>query len=1053
MSDKKEMNENQRRIVEHLDHPLLVDAGPGTGKTSTVTERYMWMIENGVDPKKILMVTFTNNAAAEMRDRIRTKMISKMKPINDALEEENRKPRRDRDWDLIDRLDAERTPYKNAINEVRASTFDSLCLRIVLDAPEFVSEFFGFKDVTLTRNARLVQNETLNKDHFRRFYASFISRYGHLYVKKDGDGNITDDIPSLFSNDVGAIYNVINKMMSFGIIPLADGDWFADGKDRAFGDESKMMRLIRKANEGEKLYDKIHTNLAKTCATDDRTFGDIIRDVESMPKGSRKYDEDLLEYVVDGKRDRLFYFINHVYYEYIHKSVSDNRMTFGLVAMFAFCILYKDERIRSLYSMEYLIVDEFQDTNAMQMDICLMLSEKDNICVVGDWKQGIYGFRYATIDNITEFDSKIRVASRNMNSDGERRVNIGRDVDVSVIPLKENYRSHGTILDWAFKALTLGTPEDQSGPEIIHLNPNKDQVYGENSGFGLCTADTLEEEYEIIVNKISEYVGSGKYLVEDGGEFRQPRYGDIAVLFRDGEPCTAVYNRLKEEGIPAFLQSDQEIMSSLPGKLALAWLRFVNDKDDRRGISTILVHEGYSLAQINGIFNDVKDGMDVLDAIPKYLAQERAFLAAKRKRPNDLLTSIFAFHRIGDGDEHSEAIQAIISAISSSFNTSLMTIADMIRLMEDDIENRTKYPVDAVLEKDAVIIQTMHKSKGLEYPIVIIGGVGKMPKGGNKDTERIRFDPTLGLRSTHVFKNNLDGSLGPINDWIYYAISTCKEKGDSEERRLLFVAMSRAKQYMFMTGKAKYGKSGPSGFMGYFTDEYIRVHGKVDPRPIRYPLPEEVSGSVIVEPPVIPEYSVRRRSLDVHSLMTYVPAAPGSLEREGGKEYGNAVHFIADKLAKKRRDNLDARVLAEAYAGDKGMDPEELCQDAVRINEFLDTLGDAAIMSEVSCSLPVQDTMIHGVIDLIVDDGDSVSIYDYKTESDDRNWDEYLVQLSIYAHSVMQARNLGNVRAFLYYVTRGSEPVEVSILPMSVIEARLERYRKETSEVPDADYR
>jgi hypothetical protein len=241
--------------------------------------------------------------------------------------------------------------------------------------------------------------------------------------------------------------------------------------------------------------------------------------------------------------------------------------------------------------------------------------------------------------------------------------------------------------------------------------------------------------------------------------------------------------------------------------------------------------------------------------------------------------------------------------------------------------------------------------------------------------------------------------------------------------------------------------------MAYFVEEYRREHGGTDPVPQRHPLPEEVIGSQVVESPVISEYSVRRRSLDVHSLITYVPAEPGSFEREGGKEYGNAVHFIADKLVKKRRDDLGARVLAEAYAGDKGMDSDQLSEDAVRINHLIDGFGEAAVLSEIPCSLPVGDTMIHGVIDLIVDDGDTISVYDHKTESDLRNLEEYAVQVSIYAHSVMQARGKGDVKAFLHYVTLGKEPIEVDVLPMDVIEQRLERYKRETSEVPDADYR
>lgn len=1043
------MNDRQKEIVAHREHPVLVDAGPGTGKTATVVERYLRLIEDGVDPRKVLMVTFTNNAADEMRGRIRNMMTTRIQEWNGILESgcSDVECQGISANDLLRRIER----YKNALNEVRASTFDSLCLRIVLDAPEFVGQFFGFKDLTLTRNAKLSKNETLNKDHFRRFYSMFVNRYGHLYVKRDDSGNTIRDIPAQLSDSVDHIFTLINKLMATGIMPLADGDWFSNGLDRLKGNRTEVLRLLRAANEEEIIYKKLHEFLRDGATIHDARFRDTILDVEGMKSGSRQYPEELLEHIAEGDRDLLLYFVNHVYYEYIRKSVADNRLTFSLSSLFAFCILYSDPRSRSLYAVDHLVVDEFQDTNAMQMKICLMLLEKDNICVVGDWKQGIYGFRFASIDNITEFDVRARQFAYELNRDGESRVNFDLGSDVNVIPLEENYRSHSVILDWAFSALDAAGPLGDGPPTVHRLTANKDDVFEDHAGFGFYVADDVEDEYEAIVNKVSEYMGSGSYKVLDGETFRNPRYGDIAILFKRVADCVAIYGRLRQAGIPAFLQSDMEIMSSLPGKLALAWLRFINDKGDRRGISTILVHEGYSLSQIQGIFSEVENGCDILDAIPNYLAKERSFLAAKRKRPNDLLTSVFAFHRIGDDDEHSDATQAIINAISSSFNSSLMTISDMIRLIEDDIRDRTTYPIDAVLGRDAVTIQTMHKSKGLEYPMVIVGGIGSMP-GHERDNSPIRYDPVFGLRCSREFVNLGDDRVGYVKDWRHVALSAAKKSDYSEECRVLFVAMSRAEQYLYLTGKLKHG-NGSSKFMKHFMERYEVLNGPTDPKPVFHPL--RIDHTMVEDPmpPTIPVYSSRRRGLDVHSLMTYVAAAPGTIERDGGKEYGNAVHFIADKLLKKRRDDLGARVLAEIYAGDRGMDPAQLVEDAERINRFIDGLGDAAAFSEVPCSLPVGDTMIHGVIDLVVDDGQVVSIYDYKTESDFRNHEEYSLQVSIYAHSVMQARSIDRVRAYLYYVTKGDVPIEVEVLPLSVIEARLERYREETSKVPDADYR
>ena len=85
--------------------------------------------------------------------------------------------------------------------------------------------------------------------------------------------------------------------------------------------------------------------------------------------------------------------------------------------MFSFLILYHDEEVRKQYSFDYVMVDEFQDTNEMQFLFLLLLLKKSNLCVVGDWKQGIYGFRNAAISNITEFPSKIVTYKNVLNAD------------------------------------------------------------------------------------------------------------------------------------------------------------------------------------------------------------------------------------------------------------------------------------------------------------------------------------------------------------------------------------------------------------------------------------------------------------------------------------------------------------------------------------------------------------------------------------------------------------------------------------------------------------
>ncbi|MDR0791596.1 MAG: UvrD-helicase domain-containing protein, partial [Methanomassiliicoccaceae archaeon] len=127
------LNDNQLRIAAMLDGIVVVDAGPGTGKTHTIVQRYLNIIRTDVAPSDVLMLTFTNNAAAEMEGRVKSELALSF-------------PDRD--------------------TAVHSSTFDSFCMRTVMESPETVSRFFKTKG-TLTRNAALVQNETLDQEYFK----------------------------------------------------------------------------------------------------------------------------------------------------------------------------------------------------------------------------------------------------------------------------------------------------------------------------------------------------------------------------------------------------------------------------------------------------------------------------------------------------------------------------------------------------------------------------------------------------------------------------------------------------------------------------------------------------------------------------------------------------------------------------------------------------------------------------------------------------------------------------------------------------------------------
>lgn len=142
----------------------------------------------------------------------------------------------------------------------------------------------------------------------------------------------------------------------------------------------------------------------------------------------------------------------------MEKSVDDGRLTFGLTACFAFVILYSNKEVRQDVAFDYLTVDEFQDTNTLQLMIAMMVLRKPNMCAVGDWRQGIYGFRYVSVENILDFAGRLRALRRVLNDDGNLRVPYQvpqSSDDIALLPLKVSYRSSKAVIHNSYLALTL----------------------------------------------------------------------------------------------------------------------------------------------------------------------------------------------------------------------------------------------------------------------------------------------------------------------------------------------------------------------------------------------------------------------------------------------------------------------------------------------------------------------------------------------------------------------------------------------------------------------
>lgn len=1016
----KPLNDKQRRMAETLDGMVVVDAGPGTGKTKTVVNRYINLISQKdakgnptTAPKDILLLTFTRNAAQEMENRIKDEISH--------------------------------TEFRGQAAQVRVQTFDSFCLSVVRDFPDIAGRLFGIEP-KLTRSVGMDSSDTLNRRGFMEFLDRFIEENGGGY----------GDWSAIAQSEGPGLYDLIGRMLSRGVYPLKSGGWFGD---TAYieGDRERLLQDMLRTNElsGRQKASTMQSAMKSACKD--------VNAVAPIPRGfdpaAETLPADVLSSAVNEDRSEMIRLIHDIYLGYVEDRIASDRLTFGIAAMLAFSILYYDKEARRSYSFKYLMIDEFQDTNAAQLMMSLMILKEPNLCVVGDWRQGIYGFRYVSIEYILKFEEKVAEIGRMLNEDGI--VRMAFDIPEAVrIRFDTNYRSSQIVVDTAFRCLSLkATDREKVVPyaEDGGLASSNDPYVKDSTEVRYLQAASQDREPEMVERCIREYVGSGRYSVvtvhsEDDGrvwtESRPMRLSDIAVLCRSTKACREVVDRLERDGVPVYLQGDVEIMSTREGKLALAWLRYVSNDTDPRGIGAIMADLGYSL-------EECKAAVLKPSSAPGYLVEQREALRRKRRRVNELLTSIFSFRAYGISNDVS---QAIVNVLSGMHSGSLLTISDLITLMEEDIGKtnggRATYPVETSFGSDAVTVMTMHKAKGLEFPAVIIPYVDSRVMPSTKgDGSSFIFDRECGIRCTRAV-GRFQGYSKICSSWrtaLCKAASAEAKRQEryDEERRLLFVAMSRAKQYETVICGPK-----PSEFMKGLCEEPGTDIGW-------YELPDATAAGAS-ERPDLSGYTPRRKALSVHDLMVLDfgngrrDDEADEISAEGrGKEYGTKVHKAAEDMHNTGKS-------AEDLHG-RGRIAEDLPECGWIASNVLSRIRDPwgsgngtapdyrTSYAETGCTLPLDDpdVVVRGVIDLLIVFDDRIEIHDYKTDGSRDNEDQYMVQLSVYARAAESYYKMP-VRCYIDYAFL-RETVEFDPLPIDIIREKAVEALERLSQPPTED--
>ena len=884
--DFGQANYEQREAILTTEGPVLMIAGPGTGKTFTLVKRITYLvIEEGVRPDEIMAVTFTEKAAKELLTRISNEFIKYDFDIN--------------------------------INDMYIGTFHSVCMRILKENSEYFENNSNYRVLDAFEQAYLVCR---NIEDF-----NVLGHYRE-YIR-----------PKNIWKQSLEICRYVNQMME----EMVDIDAMEEDDDR---DIRFLARLVRRYKA---LLER--NNALDFSSMQTKTFDMLIK------------HEDVLNKV----RNKI----------------------------------------------HYIMVDEYQDTNFIQEQLIFLIAgERNNICVVGDDDQGMYRFRGATIRNILEFPFKFQ--------DGECKV----------IHLDVNYRSEPGIIDFYNRwmknvdGLNLFNWDKYRYDKEIHAG--KEPLYTVPSVYH-CGGDSIDFEKEYLLQMIRKL--KWNHNISD--------YNQIAFLFRSvkSEEARKIAEYFEENGIPVYsprsdMFFERREVKQIIGCMMMCFRIYISDLKQN-------TFRYWISGSLRGYYIDcLKEAIALKKAdvgLNNYIADTEKFI-------NDLsgeseLTLLDIFYRIIAFSPFREYLSADLTGnvIESRAARNLSEISRMISkylflhniysissdnkpaVAEEFFNIYYKYMIeDGVGEYEdeseyaphgCISFMTIHQSKGLEFPAVVVGSLGNKPRRNS--------DPLLFSVERRFFHRR---PFEPLENIKYF-----------DFWRLYYTAFSRAQNLLVLASN----KADNGYFEDYFkavpdVHEFSEIKKFADVKAINYKHVYSFTSHISVydECPLkykyYKEYSFARNRMFHTSVGSLVHATLEDMNRNiisGHQERVNEANikewfFINYQIMREKTGYF----LTEEQR-------ENALEQVIRYyNHRKNELG-AVWKAEEEINLVLPDYILQGVIDLIEGSGDTVEIVDYKTgpKPDIKKYPghikNYRKQLEIYAYLVEKRYGKKVSRMHLYY--------------------------------------
>ncbi len=889
----------QRQVIDLRDRNILVSAAAGSGKTAVLVERIISMLTSDtkpVDVDHLLIVTFTEAAAAEMKERIRAAIEKKLLefPNNEHLKQQ-----------------------ATLIHNARITTIHSFCLSVVKDHFHAIGIDPGFRTGE-EGELKLMRREALSdmlEEKYRQGSERFLNfslAYGNgrddkkleelilkiyefsrsypdpkEWLDRCKEGYCIDSLEELEESEAVRLamehakeyLGEADSLLEEGLAVCMEADGPSAYESTLLNDRQIVKRLLS-AGSFEKMTEAMaDISWVRLAANRDKTVSEekaakvkaIREEVKGIVKelAGQYFYQSVEENLNDLRACRpameeLVELVLLFSEQFEEKKRSQNMIDFSDMEQYALQILAEktDEGFRpSAAAREYqeqfreIMIDEYQDSNLIQETILTSISTvwqgRHNIFMVGDVKQSIYRFRLSRPELFMEKFHTYEVCAPE-----------GRDTGCAKqrIDLHKNFRSRKEVLDsvnYIFRqimtrklggivyddkaALYVGADyEDGENleTEVLVIDSSfkewEDEP-GQENGFGegqddmeksSAAARMTDRELEArgIAGRIRKLREEHQVIDKKTGKFRSVRYSDIVILTRSIQGFADVFTEvLNREGIPACAGTREGYFAAQEIGVLLDYLRILDNQQQDIPLAAVLASAfgGLTEEELAVVRSEYKE-VPFFQAVSCYSIEGNN--PSIQRKLKECLGQMAAFRRIVPYTSIHELLWRIleetgygdyVSALpgGEQRQANLDMLVEKARAFEAGsykglfhfvryVEQLQKYDVDygeASLEdeqSDTVRIMTIHKSKGLEFPVVFVAGMGKrFNLQDARSSVVLHARMGVGLDAVDIEKRTKSPSI------VKKAMQK-EEALDSlgEELRVLYVAFTRAKEKLIITG-------------------------------------------------------------------------------------------------------------------------------------------------------------------------------------------------------------------------------------------------------------